>query len=49
MIHAPPSRPNVRPHKSGAQNWKSDPKFHSTKDSGLEVSNPLFGQNVVLV
>jgi hypothetical protein len=49
MIHAPPSRTNVRPHSSRAPNWKGNPMFHSTRDSGLEVSNPLFGQNSVRV
>jgi hypothetical protein len=49
MIHAPPRHANIRPHSSGARNWKGNPMFHSTRDSGLEVSNPLFGQNAALV
>jgi hypothetical protein len=49
MIHAPPKHTNVRPHNSRAPNWKRNKMFHSTKDSGLEVSNPLFGQKSVRV
>jgi hypothetical protein len=49
MIHAPPTRTNIRPHRSRGKKWPNNPLFHSTRDSGLEVSNPLFGQNSIEV